>query len=98
MDVKERIARWLSPKLAIESEAYRRVMMRLDETRWWLGSYAPEGASVAQYIIDDDDWYWTSRRPIEADRLPWQAPAHVTGISSFRDWLGTKPFQVKAMV
>lgn len=92
MKITERFARWLCPNLARDSEAYHRVMMRLDETRWWLGSYAPEGASVAQYIIDDDRWYWTSARDSDPDRLPWQAPAYVTGIASFRDWLCTKPF------
>lgn len=91
MKLTERIARWVSPNLARDSEAYHRVMMRLDEARWWLGSYVPEGASVAQYIIDDDRWYWTSKRD-HSQGLPWQAPPYVTGISSFRDWLLTRPF------
>lgn len=90
------LARAISRRLCHEAhrdaERYHRLRGELDTARQWLGVRCPEGASVAQWALDRDHFYWTSEEPARPAGWIWQPPAYVSDISSFRAWLESRPF------
>lgn len=85
------IAGWLAPQMKRDAQAYDRMMLRLDEARWWLAARNPECSALAQFLIDKDAWYW-SREAGRKD-MAFCPPGWVTGIDSFRAWIETDPFK-----
>lgn len=89
------IAKLIAPDVFRDAQAYKRVWLTLDDARWWLGSTNPEAASLAQYVIERDEWYWS--RPESRRDMNFCPPKWVVSIDSYRAWLATKPFDAEAL-
>lgn len=79
------LAKIIAPEIVRDSDAYTKIWHSLDDARWWLGHEFSEAASLAQFIIERDAWYW-SRGKVRDD-MEFCPPKWVVGIDSFRAWL-----------
>lgn len=86
------ISRRLCPDVHRDQLRYEKLWRGLDEARWWLGQEFPEASSLAHRLLDEDQYYWTSEKPMRRPEWTWQAPSWVVGIPTFREWLRSKPF------
>jgi hypothetical protein len=87
--MREYLARLLSPQMAKDQAAYRRIRSTLDDVRYWCHHDHPVASAAAQFVIDDDDWY---QGVIDIRDLPWRPPPYARRIDTFRNWLDTMPF------
>jgi hypothetical protein len=81
MNFRDRIARWLSPRLARKEDRYDRMVVFAGQDVQWIKAEFPHVAAAVQRILDNDYNHWRA-----IDEEPVGKVGH-GDIAGFREWL-----------